>query len=912
MFREISIVEYLQQEKQYYISDGQSSRALVNVHVEDVNDNAPVFYPEQYNVSVRENIEIDSLLILLSANDADSGKYGEVHYRFVTEESDSFRLDGKSGRLYVQNKLTKEDYHLTVEAIDGNGLVSEKPAIIHINVISNSIPIPQFTSILYQFNVLEETLPGITIGKVKANGLFPISYSVYSGDSDHFFTIDAKNGQINVAQYLDADKWEQLLINVQAQMKDGGINYTQILIKLTDTNDNAPKFEMDKMEAYIYENHPIHQPFFAVQAYDKDRGKNGEVIYALIKSEPECPVSIRPLTGELVLLTNLDFEMINKYWLVIQAHDQGVPPHSSNITIILNVLDINDNKPEFNEQIYSIKIPEDIPLMTDILIVQANDRDSEQNGRISYRLNEGNHDFAIHPVNGNIFVNGTLDREMIAEYHLHVIANDNGKPELSSQAIVHIKILDINDNSPKCPMRNSFTITDDINTGVTFEKLIATDPDEGLNGSLLYRLQVEDVNFAIQNNGELFVKRKFTGKDYRKESRLSVIVLDRNGDMQARSTICPIRISIEKIHSKVKFLEPIDRIIKIDEKCASGCMLKMLNGTDIARWEIEMSDISSNFEIWNNTIRTSKYFNAATINDNGTLSIIAFDNDERQKQITFIIRKSTLEITHPIDKTTVIRISKTTPVGSKLVTLSNEQNNETFWHLENETDAFYLDSITSNLYLATNIRWIFNKNFLLKIIKWNLSNYYQIEQQNIYIEIEPTNIYWPQFFNCPRFFTIKENEPTGSIIGKISAEDMDDNSDGQLTYSLVQGSTSLFSIDPDTAELILIRSLHWEKDLSLFVVVEVEDNYRNVIKHSHCAVFINVEDINDHQPQFLSSSTITIDDNFVEGDIIHHVIAIDDDAGDNAKITYTLINDKTNDTFIIDPNTGISHLIFHS
>ncbi|VDO52781.1 unnamed protein product, partial [Brugia timori] len=108
--------------------NGRFSRALVNIHVKDVNDNLPIFYTQQYNVSIRENIAMNSLLVLISANDADSEIYGKVTYRFETGQSDTdaFRLDEKSGRLYVKNKLSKRDYHLKVEAIDGSGLVSEK------------------------------------------------------------------------------------------------------------------------------------------------------------------------------------------------------------------------------------------------------------------------------------------------------------------------------------------------------------------------------------------------------------------------------------------------------------------------------------------------------------------------------------------------------------------------------------------------------------------------------------------------------------------------------------------------------------------------------------------------------------------------------------------------------------------
>ncbi|VDK84946.1 unnamed protein product [Litomosoides sigmodontis] len=834
--------------------NGQSSRAVVNVHVEDVNDNAPVFHPQQYNVSVREDVEIGSLLTLLSADDADSGPYGE--------------------------------------------------AAVYITAISNSTSTPQFTSKFYQVSVLERTLPGVVIGEVKAEGPSSVNYSIYSGDSDHFFAINDKNGQISVAQYLDADKWEHLLLNVEARVDGGGWNYTQVLVKLTDANDNAPTFEVDKVESYIYENHPTRQPFFAVQAFDKDRGKNGEVIYAVLQSEPPSPVTVSPLSGELTLTAKLDFEAISKYYLVIQAQDQGIPPLSSNISVVLNVLDVNDNRPEFEEEMYSVEVPEDAQLMTDILTVQAKDLDREENGRISYRLNEENSDFGIHPVVGNIFVNRTLDREAIAEYRLLVIATDHGKPELSSQATVHIKILDINDNSPSCPTANSFTLTDDVGAGGVFEKVIATDPDEGLNGSLLYRLHVEDVNFAIEKSGELFLKRKLLEKDYRKEVRLSVVVLDRNGDVQARSTICPIRITVGKVHSKVKFLEPVDRIINIGEKCTSGCLLKILNATDVARWEIEMSDISSNFEIFNNTLRTSAYFDAATMRDRRTLSVIAFDNDGRQKQITFTICTSTLLPSHLDDKANVIRIPKTAPVGSKLATLSNEQNSGMFWYLKNETDAFYLDSVTSALFLTTNIRWVRDKSYLLSVQKWNSQDNYEVEQRNVYIEVEPANIHWPQFSDCPRFFTVKENVPTGSIIGKVSAEDDEEDPEGQLSYSIVEGSVGLFSIDPDTAEILLIRPLRWEQDLSLFLVVEVEDNYLDVIKRSRCVVFIDVEDTNDNEPQFLSSQKVTIDDDFVDGDVIHHAVAVDGDAGANAKITYGLIEGNEDNAFIMDPNTG--------
>ncbi|VDK28114.1 unnamed protein product [Gongylonema pulchrum] len=563
--------------------------------------------------------------------------------------------------------------------------------------------------------------------------------------------------------------------------------------------------------------------------------------------------------------------------------------------------------------------------MTEIVAVKAKDLDSGQNARISYRLSEESSVFGIHTASGSIFVKSVFDREKIAEYHILVIATDHGQPQLSSNATVQIKVLDVNDNSPICPTAAAatFTIAEDSDSGAVFGRVIASDPDEGLNGSLTYRLQVEDVNFAIKNNGELVLKRKLSSKELKKETRLSVIVLDRNGDSLARSVICPVRVVGVKAHSKVKFLEPVDRVIRhvfsqkssvvrnnrlIKEECGSGCLLKVLNATNVAKWDIEKSDISRNFEIQNNTLRTSAHFNEAAIEDSRTLSVTAFDVNDRKRQITFTIRTAPNSRISPKqgEKTTVVRISKTARVGSRLATISKNRDSKSIWRLENETDMFYLDGVSSTLYLASSFRRTRDASYQLKVLEMMAPDYIHIEQHDLFVEVEPENLHWPRFPDCPQFFTVKENEPTGSMIGKVPGFDEDEGSAGQLSYSIVQGPLGLFSVDPDTAEILLTRPLRWEKDLSLFIVVEAEDNFRDITKRkrSRCVVFIDVEDINDHAPQFISSSNITVDADFVDGDIIHYVIANDEDDGQNAKITYTIIDGNMDDAFVIDPNSG--------
>ncbi|KHN74193.1 Uncharacterized protein F32A5.4 [Toxocara canis] len=132
-------------------------------------------------------------------------EFSQVRYRIVSGGSDAFRSGPQTGYLYVQNRLTKKSYDVVVQAQDGGGLISER--------------------------------------KVEATGPFPISYTIYSGDPDHLFTIERTTGKITVSRCLDADKWGSDLLNIQ----------------------------------------------------------NGAITYSLVYSEPPCPVTVRPLTGELAV-----------------------------------------------------------------------------------------------------------------------------------------------------------------------------------------------------------------------------------------------------------------------------------------------------------------------------------------------------------------------------------------------------------------------------------------------------------------------------------------------------------------------------------------------------------------------------------------------------------------------------------
>lgn len=107
------------------------------------------------------------------------------------------------------------------------------------------------------------------------------------------------------------------------------------------------------------ENAALGVPLYAALARDRDSGKNGEVSYRLGPSAaPAAPFAVHPRTGHLTLTRHLDFEAAPRHSLLLTATDGGEPPLSANLTVLVEVQDVNDNAPVFERPSYSVSLPE--------------------------------------------------------------------------------------------------------------------------------------------------------------------------------------------------------------------------------------------------------------------------------------------------------------------------------------------------------------------------------------------------------------------------------------------------------------------------------------------------------------------------------------------------------------------------
>lgn len=136
---------------------------------------------------------------------------------------------------------------------------------------------------------------------------------------------------------------------------------------IEDVNDNAPEFGSSTVQISVPEDVEPGSPLYQAHARDRDSGRNSVVRYCLIREKDgEDLFSVDPVLGHLTLTRRLDYETAQRHTLVIAATDSGTPKLSSNMTLIVEVQDVNDNPPVFQSSEYSVSILESLPINSQV------------------------------------------------------------------------------------------------------------------------------------------------------------------------------------------------------------------------------------------------------------------------------------------------------------------------------------------------------------------------------------------------------------------------------------------------------------------------------------------------------------------------------------------------------------------
>ena len=511
-------------------SGNLNTSVMVHVAITDVNDNTPRFSMDLFTAQLPEDTLVGSPVVTLVAYDNDVGSNAQLSYSIVSGNDFHFKLDPASGQLRVNNTLDYEQqtsYNLTIIVTDNGDTPLSSTTSVYITLEDVNDNAPKFTNSL-SVSIPEHSSNNTLVLTLTATdsdeGSNALINFIITGPLNTPFTLDHESGQIRVLNSAEIDRevQQEHYINVVAfnPLDISGPNTTAtVTVTLTDINDNSPLFDVGIITYSVDEDEtPVsnvlitgsifgsgNQRYIAtINATDRDARNtlNSEITYTITGGSGESTFIINGNSGAIYSISPLDYEQITSYTLHITASDNGVPVLSSNVTVIINILDINDNKPLFDQSIYTVSISEALPLGEEVIQVTASDADSNSNAEITYTIFNTGLPFIINSYTGDITLNQTLDRETKDMYVIEVVATDHGTIPLSSTTQINVTIQDANDNSPIITLLTLVSpIPENTNVGFVVATFKITDADIGSNANTTLTLSGNSDHFAVDQNG---------------------------------------------------------------------------------------------------------------------------------------------------------------------------------------------------------------------------------------------------------------------------------------------------------------------------------------------------------------------------------------------------------------------------
>ncbi|XP_032014039.1 protocadherin beta-8 [Hylobates moloch] len=535
------------------------------LQVIDINDHSPVFLDKQMLVKVSESSPPGTTFPLKNAEDLDVGQNNIENY--IISPNSYFRVltrkrsDGrKYPELVLDKALDREEeaeLRLTLTALDGGSPPRSGTAQVYIEVVDVNDNAPEFEQPFYRVQISEDSPVGFLVVKVSATDVDTgvngeISYSLFqaSDEISKTFKVDFLTGEIRLRKQLDFEKFQSYEVNIEARDAGGFSGKCTVLIQVMDVNDHAPEVTMSAFTSPIPENQPeTVVALFSVS--DLDSGENGKISCSI---QEDLPFLLKSSVGNFYTLlteTPLDRESRAEYNVTITITDLGTPRLTTHLNMTVLVSDVNDNAPTFTQTSYTLFVRENNSPALHIGSVSATDRDSGTNAQVTYSLLPPQDPHlplaslvSINADNGHLFALISLDYEALQAFEFRVGATDRGSPALSSEALVRVRVLDANDNSPFVlyPLQNSSAPCTELvpraaELGYLVTKVVAVDGDSGQNAWLSYQLlkATEPGLFGVwAHNGEVRTARLLSERDVAKH-RLVVLVKD-NGEPPRSAT----------------------------------------------------------------------------------------------------------------------------------------------------------------------------------------------------------------------------------------------------------------------------------------------------------------------------------------------------------------------------------------
>ncbi|XP_054594864.2 protocadherin-18b isoform X2 [Nothobranchius furzeri] len=450
----------------------KSGSTLLKISISDSNDNSPAFEEQAYVIHLQENSPLGTLIIDLNATDPDEGTNGKIVYSFSSHVPpkilETFKINPENGHITLIKRVDYEataSYELDVQAQDLGpnsipGLckivvkvvdVNDNKPEININLmtqgkeevayISEGAPVDTFIA-LVRADDNDAGLNGEVVCRLHGHGHFRLQKT------------HEKNYMILTNVSLDREKRSEYSLTVIAEDRGSPSLSTikHFTVQVLDENDNPPHFEKTRYEVFKSENNSPGAYLMTVVATDPDLGTNGQVTYTVVDTQVQgSPIStyvtIDPSNGAIYALRSFDYEDVSRIAFTVQARDGGNPPLSANTTVLLTVLDENDNPPIIHSpslrnhtaelSVWKYASPGQL-----VTAFKVTDRDSGANGEMSCAIVGGNEDglFVMDARRCELRTNASLEQAPRDMMEIRVEVQDRGTSRLTTGALLRLSL----------------------------------------------------------------------------------------------------------------------------------------------------------------------------------------------------------------------------------------------------------------------------------------------------------------------------------------------------------------------------------------------------------------------------------------------------------------------------------------
>ena len=506
---------------------GGYSESILLVNVQDVNDCAPVFSEESYNIQVPETLPPGSVIVKVEASDQDTGVNQEIEFSLRPDfgnDSELFRINPETGEVSLERSLDHERlalHHLTVVATDkgprlGPGDTGHGIAHVWVRVLDTNDNAPVFEEAEYHFHLSDRARRGQFVGKIRAIDLDTqdhnqIHYSIIGGNEHQIFSIEEASGILTLVNLHNFASVPGYILNVS--VTDGVYSTsTKVSISLESGNSHNPTFPKAVFEVRFKENLPVGTLITTLRAEDLD---GDELQYGIQSDHLRQLFRMDPTTGQLRSDRVLDREEKDSYEIPITVTDQG--GRNGFATIKLSLADENDNSPYFPVFEYRANIQANLTVGSTVLRVTADDKDKGKNAAVKYEIyeteNSGVADiFLINANSGQIILKKSASGLENQVYQFFVRALDSAREALYADVPIEIMVVSVLDQPPHFEEHEKFYfISEGSPVGQTVATLRAAGPDS--DTQIKYKIAStqylgEEALFQIDGTGRIIVSNR--------------------------------------------------------------------------------------------------------------------------------------------------------------------------------------------------------------------------------------------------------------------------------------------------------------------------------------------------------------------------------------------------------------------